>query len=109
MNYLSLNLPGGQTIEPPRTLGPKGGFDTVAKFFKNGFAIMLILAIVMSLIFLVLGGIQWITSGGDKAKLQAARGKLTWAIVGLIISFSAFFIISLIGYFFKVDLLKFNS
>lgn len=108
MKYLSLNLPGNQTVNPPSSI-PSGGLDVVAKLFRNFYSLMIILCIVLSLIFIVLGGLQWITSGGDKAKVQAARNKLTWAIVGLIVAFSGFFIISLIGYFFKVDLLRFNS
>lgn len=107
MRYLSLTLPGGETVNPPGGI-PSGGIGAVEKIFKNGFAIMIILCIVLAVIFIVLGGMQWITSGGDKTKLQAARAKLTWAVVGLIVAFSAFFIIGLIGYFFKVDLMKFS-
>lgn len=78
----------------------------VKKVFGNGLAMMIMLCIILALIFIVLAGIQWITSEGDKNKLQAARSKLTWAIIGLIVAFTAFFIISIIGYFFKVDLLS---
>ena len=105
MNYISIRLPGGQTIDPPSNI-PSGGLEKISTVFKNSYTIMLIIAIVLSLIFIVLGGIQWVTSGGDKTKLEAARNKITWAIIGLIIAFVSFFIISIIGYFFKVDLLS---
>jgi len=107
MSYLSLGLPGGQTITAPASI-PSGGIDIVSKIFSNGLTLMIILCIVLALIFMVLAGIQWITSGGDKNKLQAARAKLTWAIGGLIVALAAFFIVSMIGYFFKVNLLKFG-
>jgi len=107
MSYLSLTLPGSQTITAPNGI-PSGGIDLVSTIFSNALTIMIILCIVLALIFIVYAGIQWITSGGDKTKLQAARAKLTWAIVGIIIALAAFFIVSLIGYFFKVDLLKFG-
>jgi hypothetical protein len=107
MDFLSLTLPGGQAIQPPQNI-PSGGINVVEKLFKNSFSLMIILCIVLALIFIILGGIQWITSGGDKTKLQAARSKLTWSIIGLVIAFSAFFIVALIGFFFKVDLMKFN-
>lgn len=58
---------------------------------------------------MVHGGISWITSGGDKNKLQAARAKLTWAVGGLVVAFAAFFIVSIIGYLFNVDLLKLGT
>ncbi|HVF69068.1 MAG TPA: hypothetical protein VNA13_00735 [Xanthomonadales bacterium] len=107
MDYLSLTLPGQQTINAPAGI-PSGGLSTVTKVFRNSYTIMLIICLVLSLIFIVLGGIQWITSGGDKTKLQAARSKITWAVIGLIISFVSFFIIGMIGYFFNVPLLSIN-
>jgi ABC-type Fe3+ transport system permease subunit len=106
MHYLAISLPGGQTITAPNSI-PSGGIGTVSKVFRNSFVILLIICVVLSLIFIVYSGIQWILSGGDKNKLQAARARLNWAIIGLIVAFVAFFIVSLIGYFFKVDLLKF--
>lgn len=105
MRLLSLTLPDGQNIKPPTSI-PKGGIDTVKTVIGNAFTLFLILAVVLSLIFTVIAGIQWITSGGDKNKLQAARARLTWAITGLIISFVAFGIVGLLGYVFGVNLLK---
>ncbi|HCS79203.1 TPA: hypothetical protein DIV55_05705 [Patescibacteria group bacterium] len=61
--------------------------------------VVLIIAAVLAFIFLLLGGIQWITSGGDKAGLEAARNKITNAIVGLIIVASAWAIMLLVGQF----------
>jgi hypothetical protein len=107
MNYLSLTIPGGQNIQPPSDI-PSGGLNVVAKVFRNSYSIMIIIVIVLALIFIVLGGIQWITSEGDKTKLDAARKKLTWSIIGLLVAFSAFFIVSLLGYFFNVNLFNFS-
>jgi len=46
-----------------------------------------VMAIAALLVFfyLILGGIQWITSGGDKGKTEEARNKITAAIIGLIV------------------------
>ena len=66
----------------------------------NIVTILLIFAVIISLIFLIIGGIRWIMSSGDKAKLEAARGTITGAIVGLIIAFSAYFILNVITYLF---------
>lgn len=108
MSYLSLNVPGGQTINAPGSI-PSGGIDKVAIIFKNSLTILLIICIALALIYMVLGGIQWITSGGDKTKLQAARSKLTWAIIGLVVAFSSFAIVALLGFVFNVDLLNFGT
>lgn len=54
--------------------------------------------------YLVLGGIQWITSGGDKGKTEAARNKITAALVGLAIVASSYALMQVIAYFFGIDI-----
>ncbi|MEK7182795.1 MAG: hypothetical protein AAB694_01410, partial [Patescibacteria group bacterium] len=41
----------------------------------------------------LLAGFQWLAAGGDKTKLEGARGKLTSAVIGLaIVALGIFFI-----------------
>jgi len=47
--------------------------------------VLLILSALIAFFYLIMGGISWITSGGDKAAMETARNKITHAIVGLII------------------------
>lgn len=63
-----------------------------------GVAIAFIIAfsIIASLIVMILGGIRWITSGGDKQKMTSARSTIIAAIVGLIISLASFFIVNFV-------------
>lgn len=72
----------------------------VQSIVSNLINLILIVALVVFLFLLLLGGIQWITSGGDKESLAKARGKITSALVGLIIVFSAWAILSLVKGFF---------
>lgn len=37
------------------------------------------------LVYLILGAINWITSGGDKGKVESARNKITQALIGFVI------------------------
>jgi len=67
--------------------------------------------IVGSLVFffvLLIGAIQWMTSGGDKAAVEAARGKITNAIVGIVLLFAIFVILSVVGNFFNISLTEFT-
>ena len=59
-----------------------------------------IVAIIVSVIFLIVGGIRWIMSGGDKGKVEQAKSTVTAAVVGLVISLAAFFIVNLVTYMF---------
>jgi len=94
---------GGPPIKPPGDL-PHGGLTNLSTIIQNGVNILLIVASILAIIFIALAGFDWIRSGGDKTKLAAARAKLTWAIVGLVIAFVAFTIIRLIGNFFNTPL-----
>ena len=67
--------------------------------------LILIAAAVLFFFLLVLGGIRWITSGGDKGKTEAARGQITAALVGLVIVFAAWAIVQLVEAFFGVQIL----
>lgn len=65
---------------------------------------ILIVAVLIAMFFLIWGGIKWITSGGDKGKVDSARQTITAAIVGLIIAFLAFFILQVALGFFGLSL-----
>jgi hypothetical protein len=58
---------------------------------------MLLIAFIVAFVFLVLGGISWITSGGDKAGVEAARNKIINAIIGLIVVASTWALFQLVG------------
>lgn len=66
--------------------------------------VLLIAATIIALFFLILGGIRWITSGGDKGKVESARNTIIAAIIGLIIAFLAYFILTVVLGFFGLSL-----
>lgn len=47
--------------------------------------VVFIVAAAMTFFYLIFGAISWITSGGDKGKVEAARNKITAAVIGLLI------------------------
>ncbi len=75
------------------------GFRDINQAINSVMNLAFFFALILVLIYLVWGGIQWITSGGDKAGTEAARGKLTGAIVGIIIVAVAFAIYTILANF----------
>lgn len=75
-----------------------------AGLIQFGIGIFLGIIVIASIFFLLWGGIQWIISEGDKQKVAAARARITYAIIGLIVSLLSFFIISIIGKFFNIPI-----
>jgi len=76
------------------------GAEGVGGLISNIITILFIVAVLLAIGFLVYGGIKWITSGGDKGKVEAARGTIVAALVGLVLVFLSYFIINLVAQFF---------
>lgn len=64
----------------------------------------MVVAAVIFFFILVIGGIRWIASGGDKSATEGARSQITAALVGLIIVFAAWAIVALINTFFNINI-----
>lgn len=68
-------------------------------------SVALFLAFVLSLIFLIVGGIMYMTSGGNKEGMTKARTTITYALIGLVLALLSFIILGIIGQLFDVNLL----
>jgi len=62
-------------------------------------ALIFMVAVLASFIFLVWGGVQWIISGGDKAGVEAAQHRIQAALLGLFIVFVSWAIFTIVGQF----------
>lgn len=83
---------------------PEGfNIDNLGLFISRALTYALAIAGILVFIYLVWGGIQWITSGGDKSKTEEARSRITAALVGLAIVATAWAVIQLVSYFFGIN------
>ncbi len=67
------------------------------RLFSGVVAFLLLVAFILAFFFLILGGISWLTSGGDKAAVEAARNKIIAALVGLVIVAATWALFQLVG------------
>ncbi len=112
MNLFSTVLAQNTGAINLQTQSSTGGF-TFASFTVLGLingAITLLLSIAGLLFFfmLVLGGIRWILSGGDKSSTEQARSQITAALIGLVVVFSAWAIATLLSQVFGINFLQFT-
>lgn len=70
--------------------------DNIASTIRNIVVFFVVLAVIIALMYLLYGGVKWITSRGEKTEVEAARNHIMAAIVGLIVVFLAIFIVSII-------------
>lgn len=99
-----------QSVDPCRTDTGAGGTNfsklcslnasSLPRIIQTIVTILLIAAVIIALFFLIWGGIRWITSGGDKGKVEEARKHIVAAIIGLIVAFLAYFILQVVLGFF---------
>ena len=92
-------------------LQPGGQFEALESLTIGGIVsglirLILVVAALVFFFILVIGGIRWIASGGDKAQTEAARNQITAALVGLVIVFAAWAIVQLINTFFGINIFE---
>lgn len=64
--------------------------NSLGQLITNLIDLILIVAIIIALIFLLVGAINWITGEGKPDKLEGARNTVIHAIVGLVIAVAAY-------------------
>ncbi|MBI3443113.1 hypothetical protein HY008_00375, partial [Candidatus Woesebacteria bacterium] len=70
--------------------------------------LLLIAGAVLFLFMLLIGGIQWITAGGDKGAVETARSRITHALIGIFVLFSVWGGVSIIGGIVGINLTQFT-
>jgi len=77
---------------------PSNFYDYISAIYKFGIGAIGICALLM----IIVGGYMYITSAGNNASMEKAKGVITDAIVGLLLAFSSYLIL----YIINPDLVK---
>jgi hypothetical protein len=84
-------------IDTGEAINPGKGFATdIGSLINGALSFIMVIAALLVFLYLILGGIEWITSGGDKGKTENARNKITAAVIGLIILAASYAILLII-------------
>lgn len=75
-------------------LTPENTFGTI---ISRIIGLLTIVAGVYFMFLLIIGGISWMSAGGDKGKLEKARSSMINGAVGLAIVVAGIFIVQIIG------------
>jgi cytochrome bd-type quinol oxidase subunit 2 len=84
-------------IEPIET--GKGYATNFGTMFSSILNVVMLIAAILVFAFMIFGGVEWITSGGDKSKAESARNKLTAAVIGLVIIAASYAVVTLVVQF----------
>jgi len=82
------------------------GFNitSVPQLVRGAVSLVMIIAAIASFGYLIWGGITWITSGGDKGKVEEARMRISAALVGLVIVAAAWAIMLMVQHFLGINI-----
>jgi hypothetical protein len=100
----NLTLPGatpGQGVTISGPVGYRAG-NTLGEVISNIFPYLFVFAGIGLLLMLIMGGFELLTSAGDPKKLESGRQRITYAIVGFLIVFLAFWLVQLVALIFGI-------
>lgn len=89
-------------------VGTGSGIDILQLFLTNFISIALGAAGIVAFFFLLAGGLEYITAGGDKERTQNSVKKISNALIGLAIVLSIFAIIYVVETIFGISITKFT-
>ena len=83
------------------TACPTGSFSILCnvsfqRLLSNGINLIFAVAAILALVFLIMGGIKWLTSQGEKEGVNKARETIVAAVVGLVIIFLSYLIVNFV-------------
>jgi hypothetical protein len=103
-----------QIVNPalPSSIGnnsdPNAGGKGLGMLIGNIVGAIMIIAFLLAFFYLMTGGVQWLTSGGEKAQLENARNKIIHAIIGLIIIAAVWAVMNIVGPFLGLNFPNLN-
>ncbi|MBI2019649.1 hypothetical protein HYS95_03215 [Candidatus Daviesbacteria bacterium] len=87
---------------------PPAGLNDFEALVGNVISVIVGLGFVATLIFVIMTGLKYLTSGGEPKALQSAHMTLTWALLGLLFMALAWIILQLIESFTGIKVTVFD-
>lgn len=99
-----------KTITTPGGYQPGGDIATstsaVEKLVSNVLVILTVVAGLAFVLYFLLGGLNWITAGGDKGKIDKAKGMMTNGAIGMIVITLSYSIVWIVGKALGISILN---
>ena len=96
----------GPSIPPSSQVPPPPQISEIFKALENIISLLAPAAAIAFFIMFLVGGFQFITSGGDPKAAGHARSTMTFAIIGVVLVVASWVILLIIKQFTGVDVTK---
>ena len=94
--------PGG--YQPGTSLQESTG--AIERIISNVLVVLTVVAGLSFILYFLLGGLNWITAGGDKGKIEKAKGMMTNGAIGMIVIALSYAITYIVGKALGIDILN---
>ncbi len=98
----TITTPGG--YQPGSDLA--SSTSAVEKILSNILVVLTIVAGISFVLYFLLGGLNWITAGGDKGKIDKAKSMMTGGAIGMIVIAVSYAITWIVGKALGIDILN---
>ncbi|MCX6734677.1 MAG: hypothetical protein NTZ25_02075 [Candidatus Peregrinibacteria bacterium] len=103
---------GSSTLGSNQAVGSKSIVEAaqnyqILEILNRGLAYAIIIAGLLSVIFIFIGGISFILSGGAEDKIKSAVSTIRYAIIGLIVTILATVIVGTVGKAMGLDIIHY--
>ena len=103
--FLSTVFAAGESRINVEARGDVDKIKNIGDLIGAGIGAAFLISFLLVFVMLVWGGIQWVTSGGDKENTQKARDRITHALMGVAIIAGAWALMKLVEFFFGISIL----
>lgn len=103
MDHNQLKLLAYKLEGPGIVVNPTNPVSTLEKIISSTIGFLSIVAVVWFAIQVILAAYKYISSNGDKGKIEEARKAITNGILGITIALIALFLVSLIANLLGID------
>lgn len=102
INFNQITTPGG--YQPGGDIA--SSTSAFEKLISNTLVVLTVVAGIAFVLYFLLGGLNWITAGGDKGKIDKAKGMMTGGAIGLIVIAVSYAITWIVGKALGIDILN---
>jgi hypothetical protein len=104
----------GQGLQPPSQFYSAGSAEAsgvtavnnLEAFISNLIGVLTLVGGLMFIFYFVMGGLNWITAGGEKGKIDKARNQMVEGVIGMIVIVISYGVIGIVGAFLGLNLLQ---
>lgn len=75
---------------------PDGASSDIKPFIKSVTSILLFIIGAASVILIIVGGLRYVTSGGDQSQISGAKNTILYAVIGLVVASMAYAIVNFV-------------